>query len=105
MGIVFETGGALHVRDTIVRKSSRGLEFFPISGNPELYVSDSVFADSSGTGFDVKRGQVTLDRVRVENSADNGMTFSTGSVAATVRDSVSSGNGLVGIRADAGGGT
>jgi len=50
----------------------------------------------------VKRGQVTLDRVRVENSADNGMTFSTGSVAATVRDSVSSGNGLVGIRADAG---
>ena len=61
-----------------------------------------VFADSSDTGFDAKRGQVTLDRVRVENSASNGVTFSTGSVAATVRDSVSSGNGLVGIRADAG---
>ena len=51
MGIVFESGGALHVRDTIVRKSSRGLEFLPGSGNPELYVSDSGICGQFGYRF------------------------------------------------------
>jgi hypothetical protein len=107
-GISFGSGKALHVLNCVIRKAATGIKFSPVSGTSELYISDSVVADSSLNGIDVVPtgtggAMATLDRVRVENSAGLGITFdgtsTTGSVAGTVRDSVSSGNASVGIYA------
>jgi hypothetical protein len=101
IGINFVSGGALHVHDSVIRKATDGIRFAPASGTSELYVADSMIANTSLNGIEVNPtgsggAKVVLDRVRVENSADAGIRFSglstTGSITATVRDSVSAGN-------------
>ncbi len=113
-GIAFVSGAALHVQNCVIRKAANGIGFSPASGNHELYVADSVISDNKDGIFVQPNGSagaiLVLERIRVENSAFHGIaldgTFTTGSIAATVRDSVTDGNALQGIDAfDGGGGT
>jgi len=108
-GILFNGGGALHVHNTSLRRSSDGIRFTNSSGNSELYVSDTVLSDSTQSAnlmiLPTGSGSVkaVLDRVRAENASQNGISilggFTTGSVIATVRDSVSAGNTFNGLLA------
>jgi hypothetical protein len=111
-GIWFLSGAALHVHDSVIRKSTFGIRFKPNSGTGELYVADSVIADVSQIGIEVRPSgsagaKATLDRVRVENASFNGIVFNgtdtTASLAGTVRDSVAAGNDGIGIYAIEGG--
>jgi hypothetical protein len=107
IGIVFKTGGALHVHDSVIRRATDGIRFqTPNSGTAELYVADSIIEDNRTHGIAVTPNgsasvNVVLDRVRTKNSGEQGMRFSgsgtTGSINATVRDSVSAGNASSGI--------
>jgi len=117
IGVSFLSGGALHVHNSVIRGTTDGISFVPASGNGELYVANSVIANSSTRGIRVEPSgsggaKVVLDRVRVENAPFSSFGiivsgFSTsGSVSATVRDSVSAGNAIIGIVAsDNGSGT
>jgi hypothetical protein len=115
IGISFLSGAALHMYNCVIRKSNFGILFAPASGTSQLYVADSVIADTSLSGIRVEPfgsggAKAVLDRVRVENASGGGILFSgqstAGSVTATVRDSVSAGNANVGIFAgESGGGT
>jgi hypothetical protein len=107
-GISFVSGAALHVHDSVIRGSTNGIQFAPTSGTSELYVVDSIIANNSQRGiFVAPTGsggvKAVLDRVRVENGTDMGIRFdgfsTTGSITATVRDSVAAGNGSQGITA------
>ena len=114
-GILFDSGAALHVHDSVIRKAANGILFSPDSGNSELYVVDSVVANSSQSSILVVPGgsagaRIVIDRVRVENGALDAIFFrgdsTSGSIKATLRDSVSAGNGGAGIRVnETGGGT
>jgi hypothetical protein len=104
-GISFVAGAALHVHNSVIRRAAKGISFAS-GGSSELYVTDSVIANTNGIGIEVKptgsgNAKVALDRVRVENTSSTGISFSgtttTGSIAATVRDSVSAGNTGAGI--------
>ena len=110
-GIGFVSGGALHVQNCVIRKAANGILFLPASGTPELYVADTVIANATSNAIIVQPNgsvgaKVMLDRVRVENGSDNGIIFegsvTTGSISATVRDSVVAGNGGPGIFANGG---
>jgi len=109
IGISFVSGAALHVQNCVIRKATPGIRVSPASGTRELYVADSTITDSAGEGIFVGPtgsggATVVLDRVRVENSGNHGIVFAgndtTGSIIATVRDSVSAGNSNTGISAD-----
>jgi hypothetical protein len=114
-GISFLAGTALNVVDCFIRKTSIGISFAPTTGASELYVSDTTIANDFSIGLLVRptgtgSARVVLERVDVENAANIGMQFSgfltTGSITATVTDSISAGNSGSGIRADdAGAGT
>jgi hypothetical protein len=108
VGISFLSGAALHVHNSVIRGATDGISFTPAAGNSELYVADTVIANSSSRGIRVDpsgsgSAAVVLDRVRVENApfSSFGMIFTgfstTGSVKATVRDSVAAGNAIIGI--------
>ena len=117
-GISFVSGAALHVHNSVIRGTASGIKFAPASGTSELFVANSVIANTSGgtvaAGLLVKptgsgSARVVLDSVRVENG---GMgigffgTTTTGSIRTTVRDSVSAGHGGPGIAAvESGSGT
>jgi len=105
-GIYFVSGAALHVHNSVIRRATSGIRFAPASGTSALTVADSVIADTSSVGiFVAPTGsgsvQAVLDRVRVENASGGGIVFSgtnsTGSIAATVRDSVAAGSASTGI--------
>ncbi len=107
-GISFVSGAALHVQNCIIRRTTHGIFFVHASGTSELYVSDSVIADTSSYGVRVQptgsaNAKAVLDRVRMENTTTAGIIFSgnstTGSITATVRDSVAAGNAGDGIAA------
>lgn len=103
------------MHNSVIRRTGRGISFAPASGTSELYVADTVVAGTSSFGIHVQpsgsgSAKAVLDRVRVENTLSHGISFTgqgtTGSITATVRDSVSAGNGNAGIRAEeSGGGT
>jgi hypothetical protein len=114
IGVSFLSGAALHVHKSVIRGTTDGISFVPASGASELYVADSVIADSSSRGIRVEPSgsagaKILLDRVRVENApfSSFGMIFSgfstSGSITATVRDSVAAGNATIGIVASEGG--
>jgi hypothetical protein len=101
IGVSFVTGGALHVHDTVIRKSTDGIRFAPTGGSPELYVADSVIADCGASAsiyvqpMGSAGAKVTIERVRVEKNSNFGIlftgAFTTGSIIGTVRDTVSAG--------------
>lgn len=107
-GVFFASGGALHVQDCVFRKGFQAIRFGPSSGTSELYVADTAIEEQSANGIMVRPGgtanaKVLIERVRVENGASVGIAFSPNnagpSIVATVRNSVSAGNGGVGILA------
>jgi len=117
-GIVFQSGGALHIQDTVIRGAlGNGIAFTPTSGNPELYVSDTVIADGGQQSANVwiapsgtAGAKVLLDRVRVENATNLNIAFNggftTGAITATLRDSTSAGGGIgVFVQEPSGGGS
>jgi hypothetical protein len=114
IGINFVSGAALHVQNSVIRRATDGIAFAPASGTRELYVADSVIADSLENGIWVNPTgsggvKAILDRVRVENSGNLGIAIfgnnTTGSVTATVRDSVSAGNNFGIVAQEGGSGT
>jgi hypothetical protein len=109
-GIKFVTGAALHVQDCTIRSTAIGINFAPISGAGELYVSDSTITKVSSHGLVVQptggaSAKAILTRVHVENVSGNGMAFmgAAGAINAAVNDSVSAGNQGNGIYALGGG--
>jgi hypothetical protein len=113
-GISFSTGRALHVNDSVIRKSFNGFNFIP-SATAELYVADSVIADSGSTGMLINPqgsagAKVVIERVQVDKGVNQGIWFrgdvTTGAITGTVRDSVVTAYGNLGILvSEAGGGT
>jgi hypothetical protein len=108
-GIAFVSGGTLHVQNCVIRRAETGIEFDSATGTPELYVADSVIANATNTTIFVRPtgsggASVVLDRVWAENGLDNGIILSgsatTGSISATVRNSVMAGNAGLGIWAN-----
>jgi len=114
-GIHFNTGAALHVQNSLIKNvrgsSGKGINFTP-NAAADLYVTDTTVINNtgfSGTGIMVKPTgaglvRATLNRVVVEqNSAGITIdgTASSGTIRATVRDSVLSTNAGTGLWANA----
>ena len=107
-GIYFNTGGALTVTNSVIRHLvAEGIHFAP-SATSKLLVSNTLVADNTNSGIVVQpsgSGVVTavLNRVAVSNNAANGFSVfgqsSTGTVKATVLDSVATGNSTTGFYA------
>jgi hypothetical protein len=115
-GIMFQSGGALHIQNSVIRgfrgfPDGNGIMFAP-TATSELYVSDTLVADNggnllgatgqrSGGGIMISpavsgSAKVMLDRVRAENNLvgikiSNSIS-ATGTMLVTMRDSTSTGN-------------
>jgi hypothetical protein len=105
-GITFVSGAGLQIQKSAIIGGALGINFAPGAGVPELSVSDTTIANTTSTGLAVLPtgsggARVLIERVRVENSGAEGIQIlganSTGSINATVRDCVSSGNAGTGI--------
>jgi hypothetical protein len=114
IGIVFNSGGSLTVRDSVIRNfTNDGIDFLPNTPNPsQLFVSNTLVSDNALAGIDIEpsgSGTVTavLNHVEMENNRGNGLEVSTSSqtIHVTVSDSVSANNGSDGIFAWSIGGT
>jgi hypothetical protein len=100
-GIEFNTGQSLTIENCVIRHmTGDGIDFTP-NATSSLLVSDTLVADNSGNGIVVQptgSGTVTavLNRVEVNNNGANGIevagNFSTGTIKATVSESVATGN-------------
>jgi hypothetical protein len=114
-GILFENGGNLTVRDSVIRDFTEdGIDFAPNSSNQiQFFISNTLVSDNGSTGVYIApsgSGTTTgvLDHVQIENNATDGLTVisnSTQTINVTVSDSVSAKNGNDGIAADSFGGT
>lgn len=109
VAIRFDSGAALHVEGCTVRGGTTGIGFYPAAGSAELYVSDTIVANSTSIGIEVRPGgsgsaKAIINRTEVMHAGSHGMHFndinSTGSVRATVTDSGVS-RADAGIRLDA----
>jgi hypothetical protein len=107
-GIVFNSGGTLTVRDSVIRNfGNNGVKFVPNSSTPShLLVSNTVVSDNGADGihiFPLGSGTTigVLNRVEMENNGGSGLTAITNSqvINVTVNDSVSATNSLSGILA------
>ena len=100
-GILFNSGGSLTVRDSVIRNfGSAGITFDPSSSAPcHLYVSNTLVSDNNG-GIGITLACTgnttgTLDRVAIQNNASDGLEISSNTgqtINVTVSDSVSAGN-------------
>jgi len=96
-------GGTLVVEDCTIQGfvGSDGIVFEPLAGRGLLQVSDSrIFNNNTGIDVSPASGQiasVTLNRVELTGNSSNGLVFSGGVVAGTMRDSVVGGNGNAGV--------
>ena len=107
-GIVFNTGKSLTVTNSVIRHfTGFGIIFTP-NATSSLAVSNTLVADNAGPGIFVTptgSGAVTavFNRVEATNNVSYGIVvsgaLSTGSVKATVVDSVAAGNGFMGFYA------
>ena len=113
-GILFNSGGGLYVRDSVIRNfGGDGIGFVPNSSTKsQLFVSNTVVSDNFGQGIDIRptgSGTTTgvLDRVDMENNTNDGLLVSsgTGIINVTVSDSVSANNAAMGILSSSGGDT
>jgi Right handed beta helix region len=102
-GIQFNTGASLTVENCVVRHLRYGIDFSP-NASSKLSVSNSVLADSYDGIIAEPSGSsavtIVLNRVEANNNSNNGIEVdgfqSTGTVTATVSDSIATG-GNVGI--------
>ncbi len=107
-GIVFNSGGSLNVRDSVVRNfTGNGIDFQPTTATSALTVSNSLAADNGINGIALlATGSATavFNSVEANNNGEHGIfvngEFSAGTntINATVSDSVADGN-HVGIEA------
>jgi hypothetical protein len=100
-GIVFNTGGTLHVENCVVNgfTSGDGINFIAAA---KLEVKDSIFR-GNGDGIVVlppaaTAAQGVIDQVRLEENVTDGLLVSDGATV-TVRNSLASGNGNTGFAA------
>jgi hypothetical protein len=96
-GISFGGSGTLHVENCAANNmNGNGFTFSPNAAS-EFYIKDSVFRNNGingGSAFGAAKG--SIDRSRFEDNVSSGfVVFNTANVS--VRDSVASGNGSVGI--------
>ena len=107
-GISFVAGKALHVQNSVIRKSTLGIRFAAAAGTSELHVADTAVEGGFNEIFVQTTGNAAItaafDRVRVENGEQNGIIIgATGlAITATLRVSVVAGNGA-GVVADTAG--
>jgi len=113
-GIRFVSGGALHIQNSLIKNvrgtSGVGINFAP-AGASDLYVTDTTVINNTGfngTGILVRPSgsgliRATFNRVTIEQNAA-GITIDgasgTGTIRATVRDSVISTNAGTGLWAN-----
>ena len=111
-GIIFNTGASLTIENSVIRHlTATGIYFgsnVPISLTSSLSVSNTLVADNSGTGIYIiptGSGTVTavFNRVQTNNNLNYGIVAdganSTGTVKATISDSLASNNGGQGFYA------
>jgi hypothetical protein len=105
-GILFNSGGSLNVRDSVIRNFTLdGIFFQPNSSTlSQLFVSNTVASDNGGDGIGINpSGSGTtngvLSRVTMEHNGARGLGVQTFSqtINVTVNDSVSAGNFNSGI--------
>jgi len=107
-GILFNSGGTLAVRDSVIRDfTNDGIDFNSMS---KLFVSNTLISDNGQEGIFVgspSSGFLTcvLNRVEIQNNGDYGLDFvgNSGVITATVSDSVIANSANSGIRSDAAG--
>jgi hypothetical protein len=114
-GIVFNTGGSLAVRDSVIRNFTfSGIIFQPTSSSSsQIFVSNTLVADNGADGIVINSaGSGTtngaVDHVAMENNALVGLAVATGSqtVNVTLSDSVIANGVGSGVTAESlGGGT
>jgi hypothetical protein len=107
-GIAFNTGKSLTIQNSVIRHfTDHGIAFVP-NASSDLSVSSTLISDNGNNGIDVTptgAGAVTavFNRVEANNNVSNGIVVhgqnSTGTVDATVSDSVAAHNGFVGFGA------
>jgi hypothetical protein len=111
-GILFNSGGSLTVRDSVIRNFTNfGINFVPsASTSSQLYVSNTLVSDNQQYGIQVGptgTGAVlgVFDHVEMENNGNDGLfvTSSTQTINVTVGDSVSANNGGNGVNTTSGG--
>ena len=102
-GIVFTTGGTLHIEGCVVNgfSSSGNTPGVAFQGAGKLEVKDSIIR-GNGDGIDVVPASgsalATIDQVRLEGNLNDGLVAGHGSMV-TVRNSVASGNSNIGFLA------
>jgi hypothetical protein len=110
-GILFNSGGSLTVRDSVIRNfTDSGIAFEPNTSTlSRLYVSNTLISDN-GDGIEMPTNgsgttNVVLAHLDIENSTVNGLDFGTGTqtINVTISDSVSANNGGDGIRVNSSG--
>jgi hypothetical protein len=97
----------------VIRNHTLNGIFFGPTANSQISVSNTLVADNGGNGIRVLPSgsgpvKVSLNRVEIYNNSLNGIsvegTNSTGTINATVADSVAAGNGSIGFLARSGSG-
>jgi hypothetical protein len=112
MGIQFDSGGTLNVRDSVIRNFGIYGIFFAPNSSAQIFVSNTLISDNGDNGISIapqSSGTTSgiLNRVEMENNANNGLAVRAVSqtITLTVTDSVSANNGSDGILANPVGGT
>jgi hypothetical protein len=107
IGIQFNSGGTLTVRDSVIRNfTDDGIQFSP-DASTQLFVSNTLVSDNGTNGIQILAngsGTTTgvLDHVTMENNHSHGLFVLTAAqtVNVTVSDSVSANNTSNGIYAE-----
>jgi hypothetical protein len=113
IGIQYNIGGSLNVRDSVIRNfTSHGILFQSTIANPSLlFVSNTLVADNGGYGIDINplslgTTNAVIDHVELQNNASAGLAAQTAGqiVAVVVSESVSANSAGDGIFASSTGG-
>jgi parallel beta helix pectate lyase-like protein len=92
-GINFTSGATLHVESCVVDRFQNGIRCVSAAQGfaVRLFVKDTITRDG-GDGIIATSGELSLDQVRIEHNVNQGLEID-GSAKASIRNSVSSGNG------------
>jgi hypothetical protein len=103
-GIRFIAGKALRVQNCQIYGFQQGIDFEPNVLSAQLYVQDTSIHENSGNGILVLpaaggSAKVSVDRVHLENNGGDGFKSdaTSGTISATLRESVMAANGGNGI--------
>jgi Right handed beta helix region len=103
-GVVLNTAGSLIIENCdIYAFGQRGVSLTPTNDNVKVMISNSNISGNLSNGMVIQPTglnlNVTLDNVHVEDNVNFGVSITSGSTV-SIQNSVISGNGLSGIRAD-----